>query len=126
MEFTANWLIIICQQLYSKNIVKLHSTIEKVPDKYIVACLNSKFISYYVKNFITSTHTLQINDGRLIPIMVPTDNELNEVLEVVDKILEIKEKDPVAETPELNKKIDALIYKIYGIRNEEIEVIENA
>lgn len=112
--------------IYSKNIVKLHSTIEKVPDKYIVACLNSKFISYYVKNFITSTHTLQINDGRLIPIMVPTDNELNEVLEVVDKILEIKEKDPVAETPELNKKIDALIYKIYGIRNEEIEVIENA
>ncbi|MDA3943103.1 MAG: Eco57I restriction-modification methylase domain-containing protein [Bacteroidetes bacterium] len=111
--------------IYSKNIVKLHSTIDKLPDKYVVACLNSKFISYYVKNFITSTHTLQINDGRLIPIKVPTKNELNEIIEVVDNILEIKEKEPEAETLELDKKIDSLIYKIYGIGEKEIEKIEN-
>lgn len=111
--------------IYSKNIVKLHSTIEKVPDKYVVACLNSKFISYYVKNFITSTHTLQINDGRLIPIMVPTKDELTEVIDLVDKILELKEEDPQAQTLELENEIDRLIYCIYGIKDEEIEIIEN-
>jgi hypothetical protein len=112
--------------IYSKNIVKLHSTVEKVPDKYVVACLNSKFISYYVKNFITSTHTLQINDGRLIPIKVPSVTDLSKVIELVDTILSIKEKNPEAETYELDKKIDGLIYKIYGIGEEEIKVIEKS
>jgi len=112
--------------IYSKNIVKLHSTVKIVPDKYVVACLNSKFISYYVKNFITSTHTLQINDGRLIPIKVPKEDELKEVINVVDKILEIKEKDSKAETLELERKIDTLIYKLYSITEEEIEIIESS
>jgi len=110
--------------IYSKNIVKLHSTIEQVPDKYVVACLNSKFISYYVKNFITSTHTLQINDGRLIPIKVPTEDELFKVIDVVDKILAAKEKDPEAETLGLDKKIDSLVYQIYNLTEEEIKIIE--
>jgi adenine-specific DNA-methyltransferase len=111
--------------IYSKNIVKLHSTVSKVPDKYVVACLNSKFISYYVKSFITSTHTLQINDGRLIPIKVPSDAELKKVIELVDNILVIKKENPEAEALELNKQIDDLIYKIYGIEEKQIEVIEN-
>ncbi|NRA49143.1 MAG: hypothetical protein HRU12_08405, partial [Phaeodactylibacter sp.] len=112
--------------IYSKNIVKLHSTVDKVPDKYVVACLNSKFISYYVKNFITSTHTLQINDGRLIPIKIPSDAELSKVVEIVDNILAIKKENPEAETLELDKQIDDLIYKIYGIEEKQIEIIENA
>lgn len=111
--------------IYSKNIVKLHSTFDKVPDKYVVACLNSKLISYYVKNFITSTHTLQINDGRLIPIKVPSDTELSKVVELVDNILAIKKENPRAETPELDKQMDDLIYKIYGIEEKQIEIIEN-
>ena len=105
--------------------MKLHSTVDKVLDKYVVACLNSKFISYYVKNFITSTHTLQINDGRLIPIKVPSDTELSKVVELVDNILAIKEKNPEGETFELDKLIDCLIYKIYGIEEKQIKIIEN-
>jgi len=112
--------------IYSKNIVKLHSILDSVPDKYVVACLNSKFISYYVKNFITSTHTLQINDGRLIPIKIPNKDELMAIIKVVDLILEIKEKDSEAETHDLDKKIDNLVYQIYGLKDETIKIIEEA
>ena len=110
--------------IYSKNIVKLHSTIDKVPDKYIVACLNSKFISYYVKNFITSTHTLQINDGRLIPIIIPPKNQLDKVIRIVERILYAKEMDPRVQTVELEAEIDKLVYEIYGLSEEEIEIVE--
>lgn len=111
--------------IYSKNIVKLHSRIDKIPDKYIVACLNSKFISYYVKNFITSTHTLQINDGRLIPIIVPSQADLSKIVKLVETILTIKKENPNAEILNLEKQIDFLIYKLYGITEKWITIIEN-
>ena len=112
--------------IYSKNIVKLHSTVETVPDKYILACLNSKFISYYVKNFITSTHTLQINDGRLIPVVVPSSNELSTIVKLVDTILSVKKENPEANIDDLENQIDSLIYEIYGLTEKQIEIIDNA
>jgi hypothetical protein len=69
---------------------------------------------------------LQINDGRLIPIKIPNKDELMAIIKVVDLILEIKEKDSEAETHDLNKKIDNLVYHIYGLKNETIKIIEEA
>ena len=88
---------------YSKNVIKMHSFCPLASDKYIIALLNSDFISTYVKNLITITHTLQINDGRLIPIYIPTPEEHKEVLDIVNQIL--KGEDETACMEELNKKI---------------------
>jgi len=112
--------------IYSKNIVKLHSINPLVSDKYIVAILNSKFISYYVKNFITSTHTLQINDGRLIPIKVPQQTELKELEILVDIILNKKSQDNSADTTDLENQIDQLVYQLYDLTEEEVAVVENS
>jgi adenine-specific DNA-methyltransferase len=110
--------------VYSKNIVKLHSINEFMSDKFIVALLNSKFISYYVKNFITTTHTLQINDGRLIPIIVPTRTQNTEIEKLVDRILEIKILNIKTNIDSLEYEIDKLVYRLYGLTEEEINIVE--
>jgi hypothetical protein len=112
--------------VYSKNIVKLKSKSPKIPDFYLTCLLNSSFISYYAKNFITSTHTLQINDGRLIPVVVPSLAIKNKLEVLFKKIIEAKKKDPSADTIAWEKEIDALVYTLYGLSEEEIAVVEGA
>ena len=47
-----------------------------LPDWYFVTLINSKFISFYVDNFINNTSHFQINDARQLPIIIPTKEEL--------------------------------------------------
>ena len=108
---------------YSKNIVKLHCN-SIISDKFAVGLLNSKFITYYVKNFITTTHTLQINDGRLIPIVVPRSKDITKMENLIDQILTSKKENPEADTSALEREIDELVYKLYGLTEEEIRVVE--
>ena len=91
---------------YSKNVVKMHSFCPLASDKYITALLNSDFISAYVKSMITVTHTLQINDGRLIPIRIPTPEVHDEITGIVDRIMEGEDESTCME--ELNTIIREL------------------
>lgn len=110
---------------YSKSIVKLHCR-DIVSDEFIVGLLNSSFITYYVKNFITTTHTLQINDGRLIPIIIPDKVEKNHMEDLVTQILTAKKEDANADTSALEKEIDQTVYKLYGLTEEEIKIVEES
>ena len=117
--------------VYSKNVVKLHSISNLISDKYIVALLNSTFISYYIKQFITSTHTLQINDGRLIPIRIPSTENIKDIENIVDKILLIVKDDDYlsnlqkhSNVKHLEHEIDRLVYKLYDLTPEEIKIVE--
>lgn len=111
--------------VYSKNIVKLHCTNNLLSDKYIVALLNSSFVTYFVKNFITSTHTLQINDGRLIPIFIPNKTQLFDIESVVTKILSLRKTNPDYDTSHLEKDIDKMVFELYGLSEEEIRIVES-
>ena len=84
----------------------MHSFCPLISDKFIIALLNSAFITTYVKNMITMTHTLQINDGRLIPIVIPTQEQHDEITNIVDRIMESGNEDLYME--ELNKKVEQL------------------
>ncbi len=86
--------------------------------------MNSSIINYYIKNFITSTHTLQINDGRLIPIVIPTENQAKVIIALVDQILAAKKADPTADTSGWEREIDTLMYQLYGLTPEEIAIVE--
>jgi len=110
---------------YSKSIVKLHS-FNKLPDLFIVCLLNSKFISYYVKNFITSTHTLQINDGRLIPIKIPTEEQLNKFISKGEKIINKLSKNIDADIEDLELEVDRLVYDLYELTEDEIKIVEES
>lgn len=111
--------------IYSKNIVKLSSLVQSALDKYLVAVLNSKFISYYIRNFITTTHTLQINDGRLIPVIIPPKKILIRITLLVDQLIGNVKKDQEYESSVLEGQIDQIIYELYGLTEEEIKIVES-
>ncbi len=102
--------------------------------KLLTALLNSKLITFYFKNFcggcILGKSGYQYNKHALEKIPIPKITEKNQ--ELADKItdgaeaiLEAKEKDPKANTQRLEKEIDALVYQLYNLTDEEIKIIED-
>lgn len=45
---------------------------------------------------------------------------------IVNEILTLKKQNPQADTVELENQIDALVYQLYELTEEEIKIIENA
>jgi hypothetical protein len=44
--------------------------------------------------------------------------------DLVTKIITIKKEDPKAETSFLEEQIDLLVYEMYGLNEEEIQIVE--
>ncbi|GAA8089306.1 class I SAM-dependent DNA methyltransferase [Helicobacter pylori] len=102
--------------------------------KLLTALLNSKLITFYFKNFcggcILGKSGYQYNKHALEKIPIPKITEKNQELAdkitaLVEQILQSKAKDPKANTQELEKEIDALVYQLYNLTDEEIKIIEN-
>ncbi|WP_025455402.1 type IIG restriction enzyme/methyltransferase [Helicobacter pylori] len=102
--------------------------------KLLTALLNSKLITFYFKNFcggcILGKSGYQYNKHALekipIPKITPQNQELaDKITDGAKRILKTKEKDPKANTLELEKEIDALVYQLYNLTDEEIKIIED-
>ncbi|WRE91237.1 class I SAM-dependent DNA methyltransferase [Helicobacter pylori] len=102
--------------------------------KLLTALLNSKLITFYFKNFcggcILGKSGYQYNKHALEKIPIPQITTKNQELarkitDCAERILKSKAKDPKANTQELEKEIDALVYQLYNLTDEEIKTIEN-
>ncbi|WP_120918230.1 DUF7149 domain-containing protein [Helicobacter pylori] len=100
----------------------------------ILGVLNSSFMSWYARENFKDKHMsggyLGLNKGNLekLPMFeLEKSNQptADKIIVLVDKILALKEKDPKANTQELEKEIDALVYQLYNLTDEEIKIIEN-
>nr|WP_233714095.1 TaqI-like C-terminal specificity domain-containing protein [Helicobacter rappini] len=101
--------------------------------KFLLALLNSKALTFYYKKFcggcILGNTAYQYNKHALERLPIPQITESNkplcdEIIKCVDKILESKAKDSTLDTKELESQIDSLVYKLYNLTNDEIEIIE--
>ncbi|AFI08131.1 class I SAM-dependent DNA methyltransferase [Helicobacter pylori] len=102
--------------------------------KLLTALLNSKLVTFYFKNFcggcILGKSGYQYNKHALEKIPIPkitTKNQelAHKITDCAKQILALKEKDPKANTQGLEKEIDALVYQLYHLTDEEIKTIEN-
>lgn len=95
--------------------------IETVPEFYMVALINSSFVSYYVDSFINNTQTFQINDARQIPIIIPSEKELLEIRTIFNGAVKLKKKEfetSILQTEELKSlqyELDKIVASIYKI-----------
>ncbi|WQR97739.1 class I SAM-dependent DNA methyltransferase [Helicobacter pylori] len=102
---------------------------DKIEIKYITALLNSKCIYFAMRKFYMGggiEGELKTNNLEKIPIpkITPQNQELaDKITDGVKQILALKEKD--ANTQELEKEIDALVYQLYNLTDEEIKIIED-
>ncbi|GAA8622899.1 class I SAM-dependent DNA methyltransferase [Helicobacter pylori] len=103
---------------------------DKIEIKYITALLNSKCIYFAMRKFYMGggiEGELKTNNLEKIPIPKITEKNQKLARKITDgakAILEAKEKDPKANTQELEKEIDALVYQLYNLTDEEIKTIE--
>jgi len=60
------------------------------------------------------------------PLRVAQPDKTDEaaIVSLVDRILAAKKKDPEADTTALEAEIDQLVYKLYGLTEEEIAIVE--
>ncbi len=104
---------------------------DKIEIKYITALLNSKCIYFAMRKFYMGggiEGELKTNNLEKIPIpkITPENQELaDKITDGAKAILKAKEKDPKANTQRLEKEIDALVYQLYNLTDEEIKIIEN-
>ncbi len=103
---------------------------DKIEIKYLTALLNSKCIYFAMRKFYMGggiEGELKTNNLEKIPIPQITEKNqelADKIIALVDKILQAKEKDPKANTQRLEKEIDALVYQLYHLTDEEIKIIE--
>ncbi len=104
---------------------------DKIEIKYITALLNSKCIYFAMRRFYMGggiEGELKTNNLEKIPIPQITEKNKKIADKITDgakQILALKEKDPKANTQQLEKEIDALVYQLYNLTDEEIKIIED-
>ena len=94
--------------------------------KYVTACLNSKTLQYYYQICFKAESELfpkiRIAQAKLLPI-APIDMQIqNDIGRLVDDYICAKEQEKAS----IQKRIDAKIYGLFGLTNDEITIIENA
>lgn len=100
---------------------------------YILGLLNTtlyRWLTIQMTNLITIGKYAYGSKDKIerlpIPKITPQNQELaDKITDGAKQILALKEKDPRANTQGLEKEIDALVYQLYHLTDEEIKIIEN-
>ncbi|MGL2609700.1 DUF7149 domain-containing protein [Helicobacter pylori] len=101
---------------------------------YLLGMLHSKLITFAFKTFYAGgglgesgyRYKKAFIERLPIPKITEKNQELaDKIIVLVDKILQAKAKDPKANTQKLEKEIDALVYQLYNLTDEEIKIIED-
>jgi adenine-specific DNA-methyltransferase len=98
--------------------------------KYLTGILNSKLITFWLKHRgKLQGSNFQIDKEPLLnlplPPLTPQNQPIaNQIITLVDQILSAKKQNPEADTSQLEIKIDQLVYKLYNLTEDEIEIIE--
>lgn len=97
--------------------------------KFLCGLLNSKLVFYYIKlKYSSSSYcggiTFTKDMINYLPVNTTEDRSL--VVEIVDKIISLKEQNPLNDTSDLEAQLDKQVYKLYNLSPEEITIVENA
>ncbi|GAA8396165.1 class I SAM-dependent DNA methyltransferase [Helicobacter pylori] len=100
---------------------------------YLLGLLNSKLLTFWLKlkntplGDIGAYRNYKYNIMELPMVKITAKNKkiADKITDCAEQILQAKAKDPKANTQELEKEIDALVYQLYHLTDEEIKTIEN-
>ncbi len=102
--------------------------------RYLLGMLHSKLITFAFKTFYAGgglgesgyRYKKAFIERLPIPKITEKNQELaDKITDGAKQILALKAKDPKANTQRLEQEIDALVYQLYNLTDEEIKIIEN-
>ncbi|WP_187947201.1 Eco57I restriction-modification methylase domain-containing protein [Helicobacter pylori] len=123
----ANLIEVKNQEMLFLDTCNLSYCKEREHAKFLVGLLNSRLFDWLFRKTSTNNH---VNLYELETLPIPQITKSNKptadkIIDSTKQILALKEKDPKANTQELEKEIDALVYQLYNLTDEEIKIIED-
>ncbi|MCC8360183.1 class I SAM-dependent DNA methyltransferase [Salinimicrobium sediminilitoris] len=104
-------------------------TSDTIPIKFILALFNSKLYQFYfsIIGEKTAGGAFVFKKTTIEKFLIPKKQDHNKVIiTLVDNILQLKNENPAADTSSLEAEIDRLVYELYGLTEEEIEIVEDS
>ncbi len=130
-KFVSNKLCFAIDEIgyCNTNVVyNVHLINTKINLLFLLGLLNSKVINFWFLNIYANNDKIfphiQKNQLESIPIIEIENKDQQPLVKLVDKIMKIKNKNPKQETSQLESEIDKIVYKLYDLTDEEIELIE--
>jgi hypothetical protein len=101
--------------------------------KYLLSILNSKLMSWYFMCFLSEKLHFYPNDAKSMPIKTISIKDQNPFTKLADLILALTKSEDYMQNPQkqaqvraLEREIDRLVYKLYGLTEEEIAIVEGS
>ncbi len=101
-------------------------TSKEIPIKYILGILNSKLMRHYFSyiGIMTAGGAYTLKAATIEALPFKTSINYKPIINLVDNILALKNSNPDNDTSILESEIDKLVYKLYGLTDDEIKIIE--
>jgi Alw26I/Eco31I/Esp3I family type II restriction m6 adenine DNA methyltransferase len=91
--------------------------------KYLLGLFNSTLINWIFKKKSTNSN-VNCYEVANLPIISTNPTQRSKIVAIVNKILAAKAADPKADTSTLERRIDEIVYSLYGLTEEEIKIVE--
>ena len=99
-------------------------------ESYLLGLLNSRLLWFFHKNLTISVQQgflrIYVYNLEILPIARPTEAHARAIVQRVENILATKKIDPKADTKEVEREINHLVYELYGLTEEEIVIVEES
>ena len=95
--------------------------------KFLTGLLNSKLVAFWLRNkgkMQGSNYQVDKEPLQNIPLPLVDIAQQQPIIDLVDSILVKKKQNPQTDTSVEEKAIDQLVYQLYGLSKEEINLIE--
>jgi hypothetical protein len=94
-----------------------------------LAILNSSYIRFLYNKLVQESGRVfpqvKLTYLKKLPIVLPNEQQGKELTELANRVLKTKSGNPTADTKLLESEIDRLVYKLYGLTEEEIALVES-
>lgn len=96
--------------------------------QYVVGILNSKAIQYYYQQkFKAETELfpkIRIRQAKQLPIPVASLTKQQLIVTLIEQIRTSKRMAPQMSIEKFESEIDQIVYRLYGLNDTEIKIIE--
>jgi len=92
--------------------------------EFLLGLLNSSLLNWYFKSLSTNSNVNGYEVNNFPLPLIPNAKGQSPIVTLVNHIIFTKRSDPQADTSELEREIDRLVYELYGLTEEEIAVVE--
>ena len=109
---------------HKSHVLEPHQIIEGLfGANYLMAFLSSNFAFYLTKEYLNHTVEPELNDLRLLPLVIPTETQRKEIENLVDKAIEIQKKRYASEKEEEKSEFWKELQRVQERINERVEGI---